>query len=663
MMHTARRHLAAALRTPTGLVSAITIAVLVALAILGPVLFDTRAGAVHVADLLQGSSAAHPLGTDDLGRDLLARVLVATRLSLELAVLAIAVAAGIGVPLGALPAILGRRAGRVVATFIEFSIAFPGLLLAIFLGVVIGVGAKAAVLAIGIASAPGFARLTQTLAASASGSDYVAAARTLGVGRWRILFRHVLPNIAEPIILNVTLGIGYALLAMSGLSFIGLGVQPPRYDWGRLLNDALNRIYVAPAAALGAAAAIVLAGLAFNGLGEALAAAAGARVTIRHRRVERPAEAVPAAELAAAGADPHVVRVNGHHRPDPPTTGADAVAPTLLRTRGLTVTFPSQSGGVSPVCGVDLEIAPGERVGVVGESGSGKSLTALAIAQLVPHPATLTADRLEIDGRDIRTLPRRARSRMLGRALAMVFQDPATSLNPAMRVRGQLAEVGVVHAGLSKDAAETRAVDRLRAVRMSSPARRARQFPHELSGGMRQRAMIAMGLMVTPKLIIADEPTSALDVTVQREILALLRQVNRDTGAALLLITHDLAVVSALCGRALVMYAGRIVEDLDVTQLRAGPAHPYTRALLATIPDMATDRHAPLATIPGAPPDPAQVGSGCPFAPRCAHASTRCRTSDPQLVELRHCGPRPWRVACWHPQQTADVAPAEAVRS
>jgi oligopeptide/dipeptide ABC transporter ATP-binding protein len=651
-MRRGRGRLTAALRTPTGLLSAIAVGALLVLAIVAPIVLHGRANAVHVAGLLQSSTAAHPLGTDDLGRDLLARVLVATRLSLILAVLAIAVAAGVGVPLGALPAVLGRRAARAVATLIEFSIAFPGLLLAIFLGVVLGVGTRSAVLAIGLATAPGFARLTQTLAASVSGSDYVAAARTLGVGRWRILVRHVLPNIAEPIILNVTLGIGYALLAMSGLSFIGLGVQPPSYDWGRLLNDALDRIYVAPAAALGAAAAIVIAGLAFNGMGEALAAAAGLRtLALPGRGRIRVAPPAPATRSGADLGQPRSTP-NGH-----------GPSPAALQVRRLRVTFPSTGAEVAPVRGVDLDIGPGERVGVVGESGSGKTLTALGVAQLVPYPARLDADRLAIAGQEVRALAARARSRLLGRRLAMVFQDPATSLNPAMRLRGQLAEVGIVHAGLSKEAASHRAVDRLRAVRMSSPARRISQFPHELSGGMRQRAMIAMGLMVTPQLIIADEPTSALDVTVQREILALLRQVNRDTGAALLMITHDLAVVSALCERVLVMYAGRIVEDVDVAQLRIGPAHPYTRALLAAIPDMRSDRDAPLPTIPGAPPDPAQLPSGCAFAARCRFASQRCRTAVPELDAVEAANQRRWRVACWHPRHPARPTQNDDARS
>jgi peptide/nickel transport system permease protein len=625
-----RAALIAALLTPTGLVASLLLAGLLGLAIAGPLVWGHDARHVDVVHILRGSSGAHPLGTDNLGRDLLARVLVAARLSLLLALAATAVAAAIGIPWGALPTVLGRRGARLANASIDFSVAFPSVVLALFMCVVIGVGALAAVLAIGVAGAPSFARLTQTMAASAAGSDYVAAARVLGVSRTRVLFRHVLPNIAEPLILNVTLAVGSALLAIAGLSFLGLGVQPPDYDWGRLLEDGLPRIYITPWAALGPAAAIVVAGVAFNGLGEALARAASTRPMVRKGAGPRAAALAPAAAPAERSA---------------------------LEVADLTVTFPTPSGSIAPVRGVTLSVAPGEIVGIVGESGSGKSLTALAIAQLVPPPGQVAAERLELDGRDVRALPATERRRFLGTALAMVFQDPASSLNPALRVGRQLAEVAEVHAGARRRSAMRMAVERLRRVRIPSPERRARQFPHELSGGMRQRAMIGMGLMGEPRLIIADEPTSALDVTVQQRILRLLRQVSADTGAAVLFISHDMAVVAELCRRVLVMYAGLVVEELDVATLLSSPAHPYTRALLAAVPEMATERGSPLATIPGRPPDPHAVPEGCAFAPRCPVASERCRRERPPLETLAPGQ----RAACWHPWEDAAEATAATV--
>jgi oligopeptide/dipeptide ABC transporter ATP-binding protein len=226
----------------------------------------------------------------------------------------------------------------------------------------------------------------------------------------------------------------------------------------------------------------------------------------------------------------------------------------------------------------------------------------------------------------------------------MVFQDPMTSFNPTKRMGGQLAEVAVEHEGLSSKDALARAVDRFDAVKLPEPERRVKQYPHEFSGGMRQRAMIAMGLMATPKLIIADEPTTALDVTVQQQVLALLQSIREEDDVALLLISHDVSVVAEICDRVLVMYAGRIVEDLPAHELATGAQHPYTRALLAAVPDMSTDLDLPLATVPGRPVDPAQVPVGCAYAARCPLADARCRGLDPELIS-DEAGRR---VACWH---------------
>ncbi|GAA3197282.1 dipeptide/oligopeptide/nickel ABC transporter permease/ATP-binding protein [Nonomuraea roseoviolacea] len=604
------RHL---LRTPAGLAGASLVALMVVLAVAGPPIWGAAAERIDPAALLQGSSAAHSLGTDSLGRDLLARVLVAGRLSLALAALATLIGAAAGIVLGALPSVLPRRAARLVTGTVNALVAFPGLLLAMFTAVVVGLGARGAVLGVGAAIAPGFARLTQTLAASVARADYVAAARMLGVPRRRVLTAHVLPNVAEPLILHLTQALGGALLGLAGMSFLGLGVQPPSFDWGRLLFDGFARIYATPAVAVGPAVAVALAGVGFNLLGDALARAAS--------RTGPPARG-PAAPVASENRSPG--------EPD---------ARAVLEVRDLTVTFP---GGVTPVRGLSLTVAPGEIVGLVGESGSGKSLTAAAIGGLVPYPGTVRAARLRLCGADLGELTAERRRRLLGTSLAMVFQDPMASLNPALRIGGQLAEVAVVHQGASRAEAAARAVDRLGHVHVPEPDRRARQHPHELSGGMRQRAVIAMGLMGTPRLIIADEPTTALDVTVQRQILHLLRRATEETGAATLFISHDIAVVGELCHRVVVMYAGRVVEDLPVEGLATAAAHPYTRALIASLPDMDTDTSQPLASIPGRQPPPGEVGSGCAFAPRCPLAGEQCAEAPPLLpYGTDH------HVACW----------------
>jgi peptide/nickel transport system permease protein len=610
-------------RSPVGVVAALMVATILVLALIGPPIWGHAAAKIDISAVSQGSTSAHPLGTDALGRDILRRTLVAARLSVFLAILATLIGAGVGIPIGVLPALVGRRLGRLITSAISLAVAFPTLLLAIFVASIVGLGARGAVIGIAAAVAPYFARLSQTLAASVAGADYIAAARVLGVGRLRLMGRHMLPNVAEPLLLTLMLTMGDALLALAGLSLLGVGVQPPSYDWGGMLTEGIPRIYVTPIVVVGPAVAIIFAALGFNLLGESLARRAARRDGTLPRRASEPV--VLPTEQHGSVAEP-----------------VEDGRPTVLDIRGLTVAFP---GGSMPVRDVSITVEPGEIVGIVGESGSGKSLTAMAIAELLPARAQATSERRLLFGQDVGSLGNTGRRRLLGRSLAIVYQDPMASLNPALRVDRQLGEVAEVHEGLSRREARRRSVERLRSVRIGSPERRARNYPHELSGGMRQRVMIAMGLMGTPQLIIADEPTTALDVTVQQQIIKLLDDIGTSTGAAAIFISHDIAVISQICQRVLVMYAGRVVEELDVSTLVRQPAHPYTAALLASVPTMESDRERPLVSIPGRAAGPFDNSPGCPFAPRCPAASDRCRSELPVLMPLADGH----RVACWHP--------------
>ena len=619
------------LRTPLGIAALVADTALLLLAVLAPIVWGRSADAYNTAGINLPASSAHTFGTDGLGRDLLLRVLVASQFSLELALGATLIGVFFGLLLGSLPIVTGARVGRFIVAAFNILVAFPGLILAIFFSSIFGIGATGAMLALGVASAPVFARLTHTLSAGVAGRDFVSAARMVGAGRLRIIVRHILPNIGDTLIVNVAMGAGGMLLAFAGLSFLGLGVQPPSFDWGRMLQDGLQQIYINPMAALGPGLAIVLAGLALNLTGEAAAQLAGRRVSTGRRRW------LPSG-LAKTGTG-----TNG------PSLSADG---PVLVVENLTVRFPGPGGRpIMPVRGVSFEIAAGECVGIVGESGSGKSLTALAVAQLIQPPGDVEAGRLLFDGEDLQRLPRGRLRRHLATSLSMVFQDPMSSLNPVRRIGVQLAEVAVQHGGMSRRAAAARAVDRLGKVGVPAPGRRARQYPYEFSGGMRQRAMIAMGLMLSPTLLIADEPTTALDVTVQKQVLELIAKVRAEENMAVLLISHDLAVVSAMCDRVLVMYAGQIVESISAATLLAGPRHPYTRALLAAVPDLQTDRSAPLATIPGRPPSPAAFGTGCAFRQRCPYATDRCSRT-PEALSIGGD-----TVSCWHPRQSADGAP------
>ncbi|SDS70076.1 dipeptide/oligopeptide/nickel ABC transporter permease/ATP-binding protein [Microlunatus soli] len=616
--------LRSAFLSPIGIAAALGLVVLAALTIIAPAVWGSAASTADPYNLSRPPSAQHWLGTDAGGRDIGARTLVATRLSILMALAATAIGVSLGVVVGCLPTVLGRRTGRMVTAAVNLAIAFPGLLLVIMLAVIMGQGLLGAILAIGLAIIPAYGRLTQTLSASVAGRDYIAAARILGISRPRILFRHVLPNVREPLIVNASITAGGALIAFAGLSFLGLGVQPPSYDWGRLLNEGIGRIWVTPGAAVGPAVAVVFAGVTFTLLGETLARGLGIERRVSRLLPPKPARAGGPVQVGSEAAEivDHEGVAGVSHSPSTspgprsvvdsrtgpqPVDGFERVSgiQPVLRVRGLRVDAPTDTGWRRPVRDVGFDIAPGEIVGLVGESGSGKSLTCLSVAGLLEEPLQVTAEEITFDGLDLAPLAgsggrvgSRRLAAALGTRMALVFQDPMASLNPALRVGPQVAEIGLLHEGLDRQTASERAIDRLDAVRIPDPRRRARQYPHEYSGGMRQRAMLAMGLMGTPSLIIADEPTTALDVTVQQEVLRLLHQVSREAGSAVLFVSHDIAVVTGLCTRVLVMFRGEIVEQIAVDDLVAGRAeHPYTQALLAAVPSMTGDRNRPLATI------------------------------------------------------------------
>jgi dipeptide transport system ATP-binding protein len=297
---------------------------------------------------------------------------------------------------------------------------------------------------------------------------------------------------------------------------------------------------------------------------------------------------------------------------------------SLLDIRGLSVRFATRRGAFTAVDGIDLAVDRDEVLAVVGESGSGKSVAMLAIMGLLPWTASVTAERMAFDGRDLAALSPRQRRTLVGRDIAMVFQEPMSSLNPCFTVGYQIGEALAAHLPLDRAARRARVIELLEQVGIPDPARRTGAFPHQLSGGMCQRVMIAMALACRPRLLIADEPTTALDVTIQAQILELLLALKRDTGMALVLITHDLGVVAETADRVVVQYAGRQVETAAAVALFGDPHHPYTAALLAALPEHASGRR--LLAIPGLVPGQFDRPPGCPYTPRCAHAQVRCQT-------------------------------------
>jgi len=305
---------------------------------------------------------------------------------------------------------------------------------------------------------------------------------------------------------------------------------------------------------------------------------------------------------------------------------------TLLRLTDLTVDFASQEGVVHAVDRVSFELAPGELVGLVGESGCGKSVTASAVIGLTGMlPNASISGRVEFDGRDLLSLPESEIREIRGRDISMIFQDPVTSLNPVLSIERLMTEGLELHLGMSHAAAVTRSIELLGEVGIPKAAGRIKDYPHQFSGGMRQRVMIAIALSCNPKLLLADEPTTALDVTIQAQILRLMKKLSHEYAAAVIVITHDLGVVAGMCERILVMYAGRIVESGPAKPLFARPHHPYTIGLLTSVPRLNEPRRDSLETIAGLPPDLANLPPGCAFAPRCYLASDECWTAAPEL--------------------------------
>jgi len=514
------------------------------------------------AERLLPPGGAHLLGTDRFGRDVLSQVMAGAQITLLVGLVAVGIAAVVGVPIGVLAGMRGGRLGALLMRGGDILLAFPGLLLAIVLGAVYGAGTVTAMVALGIGSIPAFARVARSGTLQVVRSDYVLAARAANRGELAIAARHVLPNIAGIVMVQCSVNFAIAVLAEAGLSFLGLGTPPPTPSWGRMLQESQQFLGFADHLAIVPGVAVAVAVLGFNLLGDGLRDMFDPRLSARSPAAE-PGSSSPAVQ--AGPTDPTT--------PTPPAEPAEAPA---LDLRHLTVRTAS---GRPLLSDVSLRVAPGERVGLIGESGSGKTMTALAALGLLPDGVAATGH-VALAGVPGNLLDRgeRAMARLRGEAVSMVFQEPMSALNPLMRVGRQVAETMSLH-GSTRQAATRRAAELLTEVGL--PAGAARRYPHELSGGQRQRVVLAMALANDPAVLVADEPTTALDVTVQRQMLDLMVDLVQDRGAGLLFITHDLAVVSQVCERVVVLLDGVVVEQGPVAEVFANPRHEYTRRLLA----------------------------------------------------------------------------------
>lgn len=334
-------------------------------------------------------------------------------------------------------------------------------------------------------------------------------------------------------------------------------------------------------------------------------------------------------------------------------------AETLLEIKDLCVEFQTMAGTVHAVDHVSYTLHAGEKLGIVGESGSGKSVSSLAMMQLIPNPpGKITNGQILYHGKDLLTFSEREMRSIRGNEISMIFQEPMTSLNPIIRCGKQIAESLILHRGMKKKEAMAEAVRMMQAVGIADPAKRAMEYPHQMSGGMRQRVMIAMALACQPQILIADEPTTALDVTIQAQILDLIRDLNRSMNTSVLFITHDLGVVAELCDTVIVMYNGQIVEKAPVGDIFKKPLHPYTQGLLAAIPRITKERK-PLSTIEGMVPNPVTQIKGCRFWPRCPKATVRCRREEPPLSRINE----ERQVRCFHAGTGIDPAAPESVKA
>ena len=551
----------------TGRLSVILLAVILVLAVFGPVLapFDPLAGS---GATLAGPSSAHWLGTDYLGRDVFSRILAGSPIS----VLSAFQVAGIALVVGAIPGILSVYLGRAfewtTLRFTDTLIALPFLVFAVSMAALLGNGISQAMLAVGFLVAPVFYRVSRAATLSVSRSPYVEAAILAGASTSWIVRKHVWSKVLPPIAIALANTMGAGLVVVASLTFLGIGVQPPKPTWGGILASDLGYLSYAPWAPLYPTVLIMVTVWAFNMLADAIRDVAGQSGRVLLSTVKRRPD-VAAAVARADQRDPRAVVGPAAPPPDPDV---------LLHLDQVKIT--NRMNAVEVVHGVSFSLRKGGVVGIVGESGSGKTLTCRAILGILPDLFEISSGSVQLFGEDISGLSSKDWTRLRGASISAVFQDPASYLNPSIRVGKQVEEVLRVRTSATRAAAKARVLELFELVRLRDPEYVYQQYPHELSGGMLQRVLIASAIALEPRILIADEATTALDVTVQAEILDLLLELKDRIGLSLLVVSHDLAVVARLCDEVLVMRAGQVVEHGRTSDILFDPRHEYTRLLI-----------------------------------------------------------------------------------
>ncbi|MCO6186624.1 dipeptide/oligopeptide/nickel ABC transporter permease/ATP-binding protein [Rhizobium sp. L1K21] len=591
----------------------VVLCLVILLALAAPLLPLPNPDVTAPANRLQPLFAeGHLLGTDALGRDILSRLIWGTRVSLAVGISATLIAAFFGSLIGLVAGYAGGRVDNLMMRGIDMIMAFPYILLALAIVAALGPGLLNALYAIAVVNIPFFARNIRGITVGLSRREFVDAARLSGKSNAQILFMEILPNVLPVIIITMSTTIGWMILETAGLSFLGLGAQPPQADLGSMLGDGRKILFTAPHVSIVPGLMIFVLVMSINLLGD------GVR-DVLDPRLKSGALSRPVARTAVTRTNVPDVR---------PKTG------TTLDMQGLKTEFHVGGDIYKAVGGVDLKLKQGECLGLVGESGSGKSVTAMSIMGLVPTPPGRIVDGVALlEGDDLFSMTDEQVRQLRGSVVSHVFQDPLSTLHPLFTVGDQLVEAIQAHQPLSSADAQKKAADLLAMVRIPNPAERLKAYPHELSGGMRQRVCIAMALANDARMIIADEPTTALDVTVQAQVLSLLATLRKEHNVAILFITHDFGVVSAICDRVAVMYAGKIVETGTTDEILSAPAHPYTSRLIACVPVLGEPGRR-LDAIEGRPPVVNNLPEGCAFAARCPKAQPDCRSGEIPLAEM-----------------------------
>jgi len=580
----------------------ILLLIILTLSILAPILPLKEPNITNTADrFMVPFEGGHILGTDHLGRDLLSRLLWGTQLSLAVGFAAAFIAATFGSILGAIAGFYGQKTDNIIMRFIDMLMAFPYILLALAIVAALGPGLFNALIAVALVNIPFFARNIRGVTVTLANKEFIEAARLSGMSNLRILIVEIFPNLLPMIVIAMSTTVGWMILETAGLSFLGLGSQPPQADLGSMLGEARSALITNPHTSFVPGIMIFCIVIGINLFGDGVRDALDPR--LKKGSLIRPL--------------PQTIYEEGETQPTPSTK--------LLSVQNLSTQFHVNQDVYQSSNDVSFEIQEGECLGLIGESGSGKSVTALSVTSLVASPpGVIKKGSVNYKNENLLALPYEKLRSIRGNKISYIFQDPLTTLHPLHTIGDQLLEALQAHdSKLSASESISKSKDLLKSVQIPNPDNVWDVYPHQLSGGMRQRVCIAMALINNPELIIADEPTTALDVTVQAQILNILNSLRKERKLSILFISHDFGVISQLCDRVIVMYAGSIVEEGPVKNIMQQAAHPYTSELIKCVPQLGNMEHA-LHSIPGNPPSLNQLPEGCAFANRCQYKQDQC---------------------------------------